>query len=456
MGRRHGSPERDDEAPAAAPRVGRSHGKDHGYAQTARRLVRYVGDACAATVPPSGGGPVWSPVSTRTERVRIAYVITRLNVGGPAVHVLLLAGGLDPERFDVVVIAGTPGPREGEMISLPGVLRAPRIVRVPCLGRRISPLDDLRAFVGLVRVLGRERPDIVHTHMAKAGALGRIAARLLRTRAVVHTFHGNVLSGYFGRIVSRAFLVAEQVLARLSDAIVALSPRQAAEIRALAIAAEPRLALVPLGVQLGPFLDAHVGVLRGELHIDAETPLVGIVARLVPIKGVDLFLGAAELVARTSPAARFIVVGDGQDRVGLERRVSEGPLAGRVSFLGWRDDLPAIFADLDVVVLSSRNEGTPTSIIEAMAAGCAIVATAVGGVPDLLPPGTGLLVPPGDVGALAAMTQRLLEDPNEREVLGLAARARASHNHDVGALVGRMTALYDALVDRAPLVASRD
>lgn len=388
-------------------------------------------------------------MSAHAERVRIAYLITRLNVGGPAMHILLLAGRLDPERFDAVIVAGAPGPREGEMTSLPGLLRAPRIVRVPGLGRRVAPLDDLRAFVGLLRILRRERPDIVHTHMAKAGALGRIAARLLGTRVVIHTFHGNVLSGYFGPLLSRAFLMAERALARLSDAIVALSPGQGAELRARAIAAEPRLVLVPLGIELRPFLEARVGALRAELRVRPDVPLVGIVARLVPIKGVDLFLGAAELVARTRPAARFVVVGDGDDRVALERRASEGELAGRVTFLGWRHDLPALYADLDVVVLSSRNEGTPTSIMEAMAAGRAIVATAVGGVPDLLPPGTGLLVPPEDVAALAAAIYRMLESPPEREMLGRAARARVVENHDVGALVGRMTELYKTLLERA-------
>lgn len=394
-------------------------------------------------------------MSLRGERVRVAYLITRLNVGGPAVHVLLLAGRLDPDRFDAVIIAGAPAPREGELTSLPDLVRAPRIVRVPGLGRRVAPLDDLRAFVNLVRVLRRERPDIVHTHMAKAGALGRIAARLLGIRVVIHTFHGNVLTGYFGRLRSGAFLAAERALARVSDAIVVLSPLQAAEIRRLAIAAEPRLALVPLGIELRPFLEARAGALRAELNVGVDAAIIGIVARLVPVKGVDLFLAAADLVARASPAARFVVIGDGQDRPSLGRRASEGALAGRVTFLGWRDDLPALYADLDVVVLSSHNEGTPTSIIEAMAAARAIVATAVGGVPDLLPPGTGLLVPAGDVAALAAAIQRLLESPQDREVLGRAARARVGTTHDAGTLVGRMTELYDSLLERATLLASR-
>ena len=386
------------------------------------------------------------PVVAPGERIRVARIITRLNVGGPAIQAMLLTGRLDPERFETLLICGRVGAAEGDMLELRRELGVVPIV-IPTLGRGISPLDDIRAFLSIVGVLRAFRPHVVHTHLAKAGLLGRLAAALLRVPVVVHTFHGNVLSGYFGAAKSGLFLRLERVLAGLSTRIIAISERQASELRRLGVAVEPRLLRVPLGLDLAPFLDPPAGLLRRELGVDATTPLVGTVARLVPIKAIGVFLCAAEIIGRDRPDARFIVVGDGEERGRLEADATARGLAGHIHWLGWRSDLPAIYADLDVVVLTSRNEGTPVSLIEAQAAGRAVVATDVGGVSDVVvAPLRGVLVPSGDHNAVARAVLELLSDAGRRSAMGAAGRAGIYPEYDSTTLVERIARLYVGLI----------
>ncbi len=319
-------------------------------------------------------------------------------------------------------------------------------IEVPGLGREISPAADLVALVRLVALFRRFRPHIVHTHMAKAGLLGRLAARMTSVPVIVHTFHGNVLRGYFDPLRSSVFVALERLLGRLSNRVIAISPRQRAEILAFEIAPDERIVEIPLGIDLSQFLDPPRGRLRGELGLAPSAPLVGIIARLVPIKGVDVFLAAAARLASARPAATFVVVGDGVQRDSLAAHAASLGIADRVRFLGWRADLPEIYADLDVVVLTSRNEGTPLSVIEALTTERAVVATAVGGVPDVIDsPGIGSLVPPEDPDAVAAAIARLLDDPALRLAMGRAGRKRVYPEHDASTLVARVDALYRSL-----------
>lgn len=378
-------------------------------------------------------------------RIRVARIITRLNVGGPAIQALLLAERLDPKRYQTLLVCGLAGAREGDMLALRGNLNVVPI-RVPELRREIAPLVDLRALARLVLLLRRFRPDVVHTHMAKAGLLGRLAARVAGAPVVVHTFHGNVLRGYFDTTRAHFFLHLERLMARLSTRIVAISPRQRAEVLALHIAPPEKVVELPLGLDLAPFLEARPGVLRRELGIAVDVPLVGIVARLVPIKGVDIFIDAAARLTALRPDTHFIVVGDGELREQLIGRATSLGLGERVRFLGWRADLPAIYADLDVVALTSHNEGTPVSVIEALAAGRTVVATRVGGVPDLLEE-CGVLVEDGNAAGVADAIEALLADPARRLRLGEAGRRRVYPALDAATLLGNVDNLYTSLVD---------
>ncbi len=385
-------------------------------------------------------------------RLRVARVISRLNVGGPAIHTILLTAGLDRAAFESRLYVGAPGPAEGDMLPLARA-RGVEPIAVPGLGRSIHPGRDVAALCHLVREFRAFRPHIVHTHAAKAGALGRIAARLARVPATVHTFHGHVLRGYFNPPVTAAFRAIERALARRTTRIVAISPGQRDELLALGIGRPERMSVVPLGLELDGCLNAQArrGELRRHLRLPPEAKLVGIVARLVPIKDHAAFFEAAARVARADPAARFVVAGDGPLRPRLEAAARGAGLADRAHFLGWWEDLPALYADLDVVALTSRNEGTPVCLLEAMAAGVPVVATAVGGVPDVVRHGeTGLLVPAGDPGALAAALASLLGDPERRSALGLAGRRAAYPAYDAKTLIARVEALYRELAEAGP------
>jgi glycosyltransferase involved in cell wall biosynthesis len=381
--------------------------------------------------------------------IRVALVITRLNVGGPAVQVLLLHERLDPARFDTLLITGTAGDHEGDLRDLRPSATG-RTTSVPTLRREISPLADLRTLVTLIRTFRSFRPDIVHTNMAKAGLLGRVAAKIAGVPVIIHTYHGNVFRGYFDPFRSSAFLFLERSLGLITTRVITLSARQTTEIASRGVAQRSKIDEIPIGLDLRPFRDAKVGALRRELAVGTETPLVGIVARLVPIKAVHIFIEAAALIAADRPDARFVVVGDGPDRADLERLTRDLGLAERCAFLGWRADLPDIYADLDVVVLCSLNEGLPVSIIEAMAAGRSVVATAVGGVPDLVRDGeTGSLVGPEDPAAIASAVVVLLADRDLRARYGEAAWARVHPKHETTTLISAITRLYEDLTARA-------
>lgn len=386
------------------------------------------------------------PLSGPPGRVRVMRIITRLNVGGPAIQAMLLATRLDPQRFETLLVAGTPGRHEGDMSELrpvPGV----RPTIVASLGREISPLGDLRSLIDLTRLMRSYRPHIVHTHLAKAGLLGRVAAGIVRVPVTVHTFHGTVFRGYFDPVRSRTFLALERALARRTTRILAISQRQAEEIRALGIASGKRLLRVPLGLDLSAFAQPRRGQLRAELGIDAGVPLIGAVTRLVPIKGIDVFLDAAAAVARERPAARFVIAGDGELGGILRERAARLGLGDRVRFLGWRADVASLYADIDVVVLTSHSEGTPVSVIEALAARRAVVATAVGGVPDIVSAETGVLVADGDGAGVARAIVALIDDPEQRRRLGESGRAHVLPAYDAITLVRRIEELYDELAE---------
>lgn len=384
------------------------------------------------------------------DRIRIARVIARLNIGGPAQHVIILSAGLDPSRFETLLIAGQEEPGEGSLRDR-ALAQGVNLRVLPGLRREIRLGRDLRMLATLLGTFRTLRPHIVHTHTAKAGTLGRLAARLAGVPLILHTFHGHVLQGYFGPATTRLFRLIERGLGRLSTRILVLSERQRREILALGIGTADRVVVLPLGLPLQRLLDCQRrrGELRRELALPASAKLVGIVGRLVPIKGHALFLDAAALLSRRRTDVRFLIAGDGELRPALEAQAQELGLAGRIHFLGWRLDLERIYADLDLAALSSYNEGTPVCLLEAMAAGLPVVSTDVGGVADIVEHGkTGLLVPPGDPGALAGAMEAILDDRIRGEEMGAAGRLAAYPAYDAATLLDRMTRLYDNLLER--------
>lgn len=355
------------------------------------------------------------------EPVRVLHIVTRMNVGGASRHLLSLLPLLREHGFDPILAHGTTRPEEGEL-PVEGV----RAVRVPALRRSLAPVTDARAYADLSNLIRRTRPSVVHTHMAKAGALGRMAARRRRVPGIVHTFHGHVLEGYFSGATSRAFVEAERRLARHTDALVAVSGAVRDDLLRLGIGDPARWRVVPPGFDLGPLLRSQVDreAARTSLGLPPEGSAVGIVGRLVPIKGHEVFLEAARRVAERRADVTFVVVGDGELRATLEDRARRA-LGARVRFTGWVAALPELYAALDVVALSSLNEGTPVVLIEAAAAGLPVVATDVGGVRDVVVDGgTGYLVASGDAVALAERIDDLLGDRERARAIGAEARRR--------------------------------
>lgn len=379
-------------------------------------------------------------------RIGVLRVIARLNVGGPAIHATLLTDRLNPARFATTLVAGSEEAGEANYLELHG--RSMPVLILPDLGREIRPLSDVRTVWRLMQIIRRERPHIVHTHTAKAGALGRLAAILCGVPIVVHTYHGHVLRGYFSPAKTAVYRAIERLLALGTDRLLTVTDRVGQELQALAVGRPAQYRTLPLGFDLSPLLVAERrrGELRAELRV-GDAPLVGIVARLVPIKAHEVFLAMAVRVRHAYPTAVFLIVGDGELRVALEQRAGELGLTGAVRFLGWRADIDRLYADIDVVALTSRNEGSPVALIEALAAGAPVVSTEVGGVADVVQHGvTGLLAPMDDDAELARHVVTLLGDRTLGQRMGQRGRAIVAATYGADRLVADIEGLYEALL----------
>ncbi len=390
--------------------------------------------------------------STRRDRMRVLRIISRMNVGGPARHVAILHTGLDPTLFDSILVYGEEGATEGSLRSL--LDATPDTVSIPELGREISPLADSVTLARLIRLMRETRPDIVHTHTAKAGFVGRIAARLTGVPVIVHTFHGHVFHGYFSPRKTAVFLQMERRLAGISSRLVTISPRLRDEIASYGVADTKKIEVVPLGLRLAPH-GSHprrTGDFRRAMGISEGALLIGAVGRLVPIKNLGLLLEAARLARPDAPNLHVVFVGEGELRQELAEMATALGLADAVTFAGWQHDLPAVYADLDATVISSHNEGTPACLIEAMASGCPVIATSVGGIPDMITPGvTGRLIPAGDANELARAIIQLVREPEQARRMADQARGEALARYDEQRLVTDMERLYGQLAREAGL-----
>ncbi len=384
---------------------------------------------------------------------RVLQVVTRMNVGGMTHQVLTLCEQLRERGWEVAIVTGQVGPREGDCRH-EAVERGFTVHELPMLSNAIRPLADLRALVALCRLFRRERPAVVHTYMFKARVLAGIAARLARAPVVLETLHGNLLDGYYGRVVTAVLRVVERLIGRfLVDRVIAPSRGQRTELLGYRLAPPARILVQHVGFDAKPFDDLAPwrGRLRATLDLASDVLLVGVLGRLVPIKGIGDFLDAAAYLASDPAQAglRFVVVGDGPLRDDLERRAAERGLAERCRFMGRIPDTREFYADVDVVVLSSWNEGSAIVLLEAMAAGNAAVATAVGGVPDTVIDGeTALLVPRQSPARLAEAIATVAGDPTLRARLGAAGRRRAAEFSPT-ALGESAHALYNGLLAEA-------
>lgn len=374
-----------------------------------------------------------------TERLRVLRVIARMNVGGPALQVTGLLDGMDPDRYDHRVLTGHVGPDEADYLAL----RAPdaAVQYVDGLGRSVRAAADVRALRTLIKEVRAFRPHVVHTHTAKAGVLGRLAARACGVPALVHTFHGHLLHGYFSPAVTRAVVLTERSLARGSTRLVAVGSQVRDDLLAAGIGRAEQYVVVPPGLALPPAPTREEA--RTALGLPLSAPVVTLVARLTAVKRPERFVEVARALAEQHPAAVFAICGEGALLPELRRQAAG--LGDRVRFLGWRGDVETVYAATDLVVLTSDNEGMPVSLIEAALSGVPAVATRVGSVAEVVADGeTGILVEP-EVAALSAAVDRLLSDNVLRQRMATAAAHRAEALFGRRRLVDDIERLYEQI-----------
>jgi glycosyltransferase involved in cell wall biosynthesis len=378
------------------------------------------------------------------ERLRVAHVVTRLNFGGVTRHILNLHRNFPSDRVEMRIITGTVATGEEEWVE---AIREAGVVpwTIPELRRPVAPIHDLVATYRLWRLFRRWKPHVVHTHMSKAGAVGRVAALLAGVPVTVRSFHGHPFHTHFGSIGSWGARVFERTLCRLTTGIITVTAGQHDEIvRQLAIVSEDRTRTISYGCQPdGPASPQERASSRQQLGIDRAAFVVVSVGRLTAIKNPALVLQA---LARCPEPVIAVLAGDGELRGGLEDLAKTLGVAGRTIFPGRVEDANAIYRAADVVALTSRAEGAPIAIMEAMGCALPVIATSVGGVPDLLDPSCGILINDGDADALAAVLTALARDPARVERMGRAAHARALVQFSVEREAASVLGYYEALL----------
>jgi glycosyltransferase involved in cell wall biosynthesis len=393
-----------------------------------------------------------------TAPVKLLRMIGRLNVGGPAIQAITLTERLRERGYATLLVRGVEGPRESSMDWLAQELGV-RPYKLRWMRRELGR-HDLLALLRTTELMLRNRPAILHTHAAKAGTMGRLAALILGPwgpAVRVHTFHGHVLTGYFGSRSSRAFLAVERFLARRTSRLVAVSEEVRSDLIRLGVAPPEHISVVPLGFDLDRFLPVRTrsaqerAATRAHFRVPEDRPLVTLVARLVPIKRVDRFLRIAQrLVDRGSPA-HFMIVGDGELNDELRRSEVARRLGGRLSWTGMVRDVVPVYEASDLVVLTSDNEGTPVSLIEAQAAGLPVVSTDVGGVRSVVLNGeSGHVVSAEDEDGYARCIAGLLEEPARRQAFGRRGSAHVVEHFGLPRLVEDLDRLYRELLGQPP------
>ncbi|MDX2003524.1 MAG: glycosyltransferase [Chitinophagales bacterium] len=395
---------------------------------------------------------------------KVLRIINRLNLGGPTYNACYLSKYMDAE-FETLLVSGMHDETEASSAFIAeGMGLQPKYIAD--MHRSINPFRDRKAFAEVKQIIKDFKPDIVHTHAAKAGALGRLAAHQCNVPVIVHTFHGHVFHSYFNPIKTRVFLEIERYLARRSTRIIAISELQKAELtEKYKVCSPDKAVVIPLGFDLTRFqqdIEEKRQIFRKKYVIDDDEIAIGIVGRLVPIKNHPLFIDAITIAQeKTNKKIRAFIIGDGEDRAMLEQYVREKGIAyttevdierkALITFTSWIKDVDVAYAGVDIVALTSFNEGTPVSLIEAQAANKPIVSTAVGGIKDVVRPNvTALLSETGNTVQFANHIITLVENDQLRHIMGKDASKYVIDKYHFMRLVRDMESLYKQLLaDRA-------
>ena len=393
---------------------------------------------------------------------RVLRILNRLIIGGPSKNAVYLTRYMQPD-FDTMLVIGGKEDHEQDADFL-ATANNIQPTCIPQMKRAISPKDDWAAYNKLKKLIKEFKPDIVHTHAAKSGALGRLAAKHLNVPVIVHTFHGHVFHSYFNSLKTNFFIRTERYLGGLSDAIVAISDVQKKELSGdFRIAAAEKFRVIPLGLDLDNFTidrEAKRNKFRTEFGLDDDTVAVGIIGRLVPVKNHSLFLTALKYVLNNSSAkVKAFIIGDGESRASIEKLATsldikfsqhtDKEYPGPLIFTSWRTDVDTICAGLDIIALTSLNEGTPVSLIEAQAAGKPIVSTRVGGIADVvLENKTALLSDIADEKRYCSNLLQMVNDISMRHKFSNAGQEYVLNKFGYQRLVADMDSLYRDLLDK--------
>ncbi len=390
---------------------------------------------------------------------RVLRIINRLNLGGPTFNAAYLTKYLAPE-FETLLVSGMKDDTEESSEFIVNELGL-QPVYLPDMYRELNPFKDYKSYYRLRKIIEEFKPDIVHTHAAKAGAVGRLAAAHSGVKVIVHTFHGHVFHSYFNPVKSRMFLEVERYLARKTTKIIALSELQKQELtETFAVAPKDKFVVIPLGFDLAKFETNKEGkrkLFREQHHVADDEIAIGIVGRLVPIKNHELFLRAIKEVSeKTTKKIRVFIIGDGEERASLEILSRELGLLNKgsdkmdsciVTFTSWIKEIDVSNAGMDIIALTSNNEGTPVSLIEAQASGVPVVSTDVGGVRNIiLDRGTGWLSPPRDIKALSENLLKLVENDEVRRKMSAAGSENVRIRFSYQRLCSDISALYSNLI----------
>lgn len=359
------------------------------------------------------------------QKIRVAQVITRLDWGGSPDIYRILASHLDSKIYDVTLIIGrTDHPTQKTQDFL--MRFNGRVITVPTLRREIDIVSDTRALLSLISIFKKERFDVVHTHTAKAGALGRLAARLTGVHAIVHTPHGHNFYGYFNKKVTDRIVTIERFLTRYTDRIIALTKLEKNDYIHYTVAPEEKISVIYQGLELDRYLTdwKEKTALRKAFAVGPDDKVVGMLGRLESVKGPDHFIETAAIVLKKMTNAKFMLVGEGSLRNNLEEKAEKLGIGEKVIFTGWREDIPEMLSLMDLVVLPSLNEAVGMALIEAQAAGVPVVATKVGGISEVVKDGlTGILVEPANPEKMADAILGLLSDGEWMRQMGSAGKA---------------------------------
>ncbi len=391
------------------------------------------------------------------ENIKVLHIITRFDKGGSAQNTYLSLLGLRKKNYQLSLVSGLSLESEMKHEEIKAkekdiqILKSEGIefTQCPSLLRRINIIKDLKAFFDIWRIIKKYNPLIVHTHSSKAGLTGRLAAKLAGAPIIVHTPHGHVFFGYFGPFKTKLFIIFEKLASRITDKIVALTNREKKDHILFKIAEEDKFSVIYSGIELNILKESSSEEkqnLKKELGIPENSLIVGTAGRLVPVKGPEFLVKASKYIISKYPDTYFMFTGDGPLEQDLKRKALEMGISDNIIFLGWRDDLVKIISIYDIFVLPSLNEGMGRVLVEAMALGKSIIASNVGGIPDLVIHGkNGFLVPPKNPKELAKYIQVLLEDKDKREKMGLAGKEMA-YNFTSERMVEKIANLYKKLL----------